>query len=48
MQIEIIGIGDEILTGQTVNTNASHIGRVLERAGLRVGRHAVLPTMSSS
>lgn len=43
MQIEIIGIGDEILTGQTVNTNASFISLELERSGLRVYRHTVLP-----
>jgi len=43
MQIEIIGIGDEILAGQTVNIDASHISLELERRGFPVGRHTVLP-----
>lgn len=35
--IEIITIGDEILTGQVVNTNASHLGERLTLAGMSIG-----------
>ena len=36
MKIEIISIGDELLIGQTVNTNASWIGEQLMNIALRV------------
>ena len=36
MDIEIITIGDEIITGHTVDTNASYIARCLTDAGLMV------------
>lgn len=36
MQIEIISIGDELLIGQTVNTNAAWIGEQLSLAGFGV------------
>jgi len=36
MNVEIISIGDELLIGQTVNTNASWIGRELSFIGARV------------
>ena len=38
MTAEIISIGDEILIGQIVNTNAAYIGEKLLSIGVRVGR----------
>lgn len=38
MQVEIISIGDELLIGQTINTNASWMGAELSRRGAFVSR----------
>ena len=38
MNAEIITIGDEILIGQIVDTNSSHISRMLNSLGIRVTR----------
>jgi len=38
MRIEVISIGDELLIGQTINTNAAWIGQELLEAGMEVGR----------
>ncbi|MFY7707178.1 MAG: competence/damage-inducible protein A [Flavobacteriales bacterium] len=38
MQAEIISIGDEILIGQTINTNAAWMGEHLNTIGIRVNR----------
>ncbi|MFN6379831.1 MAG: competence/damage-inducible protein A [Flavobacteriales bacterium] len=38
MQAEIISIGDEILIGQTINTNAAWMGEHLNAIGIRVHR----------
>jgi nicotinamide-nucleotide amidase len=38
MIAEIISIGDELLIGQTVNTNAAWMGEALNKIGIRVGR----------
>ncbi len=38
MQAEIISIGDEILIGQTINTNAAWMGEHLNTIGIRVHR----------
>jgi len=35
---EILTVGNELLTGKTVNTNASHISRELSEKGVPVGR----------
>lgn len=43
MQIEIIAIGNELLSGFTINTNASFISQALLEAGFLVSRHTVLP-----
>ena len=43
MKAEIIGIGDEILIGQVVNTNAAWIGEELTRIGIQVVRNTVIP-----
>jgi nicotinamide-nucleotide amidase len=37
MRVEIIIIGDEVLMGQVVNTNATYLGQKLTEAGVRVG-----------
>ena len=36
MNVEIISIGDELLIGQTINTNASWIGKELSAIGARI------------
>ncbi len=38
MQAEIISIGDELLVGQTINTNAAWMGEQLNKDGIRVYR----------
>lgn len=43
MLAEILAIGDEVLSGFTVNTNAAYISRQLEQLGITVHRHIVLP-----
>jgi len=42
MNIEIINIGDELLIGQVVNTNASWMGEQLSLAGFSVNRFTVI------
>ncbi len=42
-KIEIISIGNEILTGKTVNTNAAWMGHTLIEKGFSVSRVTVLP-----
>ena len=42
-EIEIIAIGNEILSGATVNSNASYISLRLFQEGFDVKRHTVLP-----
>ena len=39
----MVSIGDELLIGQTVNTNAAWMGRALEAEGWHVGRCQVIP-----
>ena len=36
MQIEIITIGDEVLSGRTLDTNFAFLARTLERASVQV------------
>ncbi len=38
MQAEIISIGDELLVGQTINTNAAWLGERLNKDGIRIYR----------
>ena len=38
MKVELISIGDELLLGQTVNTNASWLGKELSLIGVDVLR----------
>ena len=43
MNIEIIAIGDEILRGNIVNTNAFFLSKELKKQGFAVTKHTVLP-----
>ncbi|HVN59580.1 MAG TPA: competence/damage-inducible protein A [Bacteroidales bacterium] len=43
MKAEIISIGDELLIGQTVNTNASWIGAELSKIGFSITRCVAIP-----
>lgn len=38
MQAEIISIGDELLIGQTINTNSAWLGEALNKEGIRIYR----------
>ncbi len=42
MQAEIISIGDELLIGQTVNTNSSWLGENLNKIGIRIHRSTTI------
>ncbi len=43
MSIEVVAIGNEVLSGMIVNTNASYIGRKFSELGWMLSRHTVLP-----
>ncbi len=43
MQIEIVTIGDELLLGLTIDTNAAHLARELGALGVTVARRATVP-----
>ena len=43
MRVAVITVGDELLAGDTVNTNAAWLGRELDRRGARVERMVVVP-----
>jgi nicotinamide-nucleotide amidase len=43
MKADIISIGDELLIGQTVNTNASWIGKELAMRGVRIMQITAIP-----
>jgi len=43
MDVEIVSIGDEVLRGMTVNSNAAWLGRALTEKGYSVKRHTVVP-----
>jgi nicotinamide-nucleotide amidase len=42
MQVEIITIGDELLLGFTIDTNAAHLARQLAAVGIQVSRRATV------
>ena len=42
MDVEIVSIGDEVLSGLTVNTNAAYLSRELIERGYSIRRHTVL------
>jgi nicotinamide-nucleotide amidase len=43
MKIEVIAIGDEVLSGDIVNYNSAFISKQLREKGYLVSRHSVLP-----
>jgi nicotinamide-nucleotide amidase len=43
MDVEILSIGNEVLRGQTVNSNAAFLSRALTERGYTVRRHTILP-----
>lgn len=43
MSIEIVAIGNEVLSGMVVNSNAAYLSERLEHEGWKVDRHTVLP-----
>jgi len=42
MQVEIITIGNEVLSGRTLDTNFAFLARALEAAGIQVGWHTTV------
>src|SRR5439155_19464193 len=46
MQIEIVTIGNEVLSGRTLDTNFAFLARALERVGVQVGWHSTVPDAS--
>lgn len=42
MQVELITIGDELLLGFTIDTNAAFLGRELSALGVSINRHATV------
>ena len=42
MGAEIVAIGNELLLGETVDTNSAHVARCLARIGVRVRRTTVV------
>src|ERR1039458_4007923 len=42
MNVEVVTIGDELLLGFTVDTNAAHLARELAAAGIGVARRATV------
>ncbi len=43
MRVAVVTVGDELLAGDTVNTNAAWLGEQLDRRGARVERIVVVP-----
>ncbi|SEV97104.1 competence/damage-inducible protein A [Halobacterium jilantaiense] len=43
MQVALVTVGDELLAGDTVNTNAAWLGERLGERGVTVGRTVVVP-----
>ncbi len=48
MKAELLTIGDELLIGQTTNTNAAWLGRRLSRLGIRMGRTVTVGDTAST
>ena len=42
MNVHLLSIGDELLIGQTINTNAAWMGKKLTEDGWRVSRVVIL------
>src|SRR5215208_410813 len=47
MNIEIVTIGDELLLGFTIDTNAAHLARELAAAGVQVVRRSTVGDRAS-
>ena len=47
-EIEVVAIGDELLSGATLDSNAAHIGRALEPIGVRVVRKTTVGDRSDA
>ncbi|MDI1314833.1 molybdopterin-binding protein, partial [Prosthecobacter sp.] len=43
MNVELVNTGNELLLGDTINTNAAWIGQRLAALGIQVARHTVVP-----
>ena len=43
MRVALVSVGDELLAGETVNTNAAWLGRELRDRGVTVGRITSIP-----
>jgi len=43
MRVAVVTVGDELLSGETVNTNAAWLGRQLAERGVTVARTTVVP-----
>ncbi|EMA01898.1 competence/damage-inducible protein cinA [Haloarcula vallismortis] len=43
MRVAVVTVGDELLSGETVNTNAAWLGQQLAGRGVTVGRTTVVP-----
>ncbi len=43
MDVALVTVGDEILTGETINTNAAWLGKQLQESGVTVERMTVVP-----
>ena len=43
MKISILSIGNELLSGKTMNTNANWLGNRLTKIGCRVDKQVVVP-----
>ncbi|WP_424004602.1 competence/damage-inducible protein A [Haloarcula salina] len=43
MRVAVVTVGDELLAGETVNTNAAWLGRALAERGVTVARTTVVP-----
>jgi molybdenum cofactor synthesis domain-containing protein len=43
MRVAVVTVGDELLSGETVNTNAAWLGQRLAERGVTVGRTTVVP-----
>jgi nicotinamide-nucleotide amidase len=42
MQVEVVTIGDEVLSGRTLDTNFAYLARALEEASIAVGWHSTV------
>lgn len=48
MTVELISIGDELLIGQTINTNAAYLGNQLSAMGAKITKTLTLPDEEKS